>query len=136
MLFMLVYDGEQYPVEAPDMGKAISIWKGWLKEDWGEDYDGTEEAESCALLSDRKVMRVSDVAPSGISTSTMEKILDQAHILVDHVLTVHGGRFVKTEQIHELANLLPYRKPEDTTKGREAEATEEHLSQKEAVQDS
>ena len=56
-LYKILYDGEQYFVEAISFPQAIDVWKRHVKDAWGADYDGTEEPESVELLSEEPVLR-------------------------------------------------------------------------------
>lgn len=57
-LYRVTFDGQDRYVEAPDFPRAIEAWKAWGKAEWKEDYDGTEEPESVALVSDDPVIRL------------------------------------------------------------------------------
>lgn len=58
-LFLVRFDGEDYPVEADNMVAAIETWKRWGKAfEWPDEWDGTEEPEQVVLLSDRSAIRL------------------------------------------------------------------------------
>ena len=57
-LYRVLYDGQPYYVEAPSFALAIEAWKRYVKAEWKEEYDGTEEPESVECLdSDHPVIR-------------------------------------------------------------------------------
>lgn len=61
-LYHVQFDGQSYWVEAGDFGTAVILWKGHVKDLWGEDYDGTEQPDSVHLVHDEPVIRS---APAG-----------------------------------------------------------------------
>ena len=56
-LYRIEFDGESYWVEAECFAYAIDKWKIHVKILWGDDYDGTEEPESCTLIHNDPVIR-------------------------------------------------------------------------------
>lgn len=56
-LYHIQYDGQCYWVEASCFAIAILRWKDHVRGLWGEEYDGTEEPDSCALIHDEPVIR-------------------------------------------------------------------------------
>jgi hypothetical protein len=56
-LYLIQFDHQDYYVEAPSMGCAIEAWKAHVQVEWGSDWDGTEEPDSCALVHDEAVIR-------------------------------------------------------------------------------
>lgn len=56
-LYCISYDSMEYYVEAESMPAAITAWKDHVALAWGDDYDGTEEPESCAFIHDEPVIR-------------------------------------------------------------------------------
>jgi hypothetical protein len=58
-LFHIQYDSVSYYVEAATMQHAITLWKNHVRQAWGDEYDGTEEPESCAHVHDEPVIRAS-----------------------------------------------------------------------------
>ena len=60
-LYCVLYDGQPYYVEAPSFELAIEAWKGYVKVEWKEAYDGTEKPKSVECLdSDHPVIRYAD----------------------------------------------------------------------------
>lgn len=58
MLYLIQYDSVNYYAEAADLAKAVEAWKAHVKIAWGDDYDGTEEPESIALVHEEPVILV------------------------------------------------------------------------------
>lgn len=56
-LYLVQFDNQPYYVEASNFGDAIAAWKRHVAQAWGQDYDGTEEPESVALIHDEAVIR-------------------------------------------------------------------------------
>jgi hypothetical protein len=56
-LYQVLYDGQHYYVEAESFTAAIGLWKIHVSMLWGEDYDGSEQPESVALIHDDPVIR-------------------------------------------------------------------------------
>ena len=56
-LYLIHYDHQAYYVEAENLVNAVGKWKEYVKLDWKEDYDGTEEPESIALVHEAAVIR-------------------------------------------------------------------------------
>jgi len=56
-LYCIQFDNQPRYVEAESFAKAVEAWRRWAAKEWGEDYDGTEEPESVALISDEPVIR-------------------------------------------------------------------------------
>lgn len=56
-LYHIQFDGESYYVEAANLAQAVELWKTHLQKEWGDDYNGTEEPESVALVHDEAVIR-------------------------------------------------------------------------------
>lgn len=56
-LYMVQFDGQQYYIEAESFRKAIEAWRRHVAVLWEEDYEGTEEPESVALVHDDPVIR-------------------------------------------------------------------------------
>ncbi len=56
-LYLVLFDGTHYYVEAKDFPTAIEAWKKHVMIEWGESYDGTEQPESVALVHDEPVIR-------------------------------------------------------------------------------
>lgn len=57
-LYHIMYDSVAYFVIAESLAGAIELWKEHVRAEWKEDYDGTEEPESCALIHDGPVIGV------------------------------------------------------------------------------
>ncbi len=51
-LYKIEYDSQDYFVEAPSMQRAIELWHGQVAIDWGNEYEGDEEVDSCQLVYD------------------------------------------------------------------------------------
>lgn len=49
-LYRIVFDGTPYFVEAKNFGEAIGLWHCHVREEWGKDYEGTEEPEEVQLI--------------------------------------------------------------------------------------
>ena len=65
-LYHVQYDDQPYYVEAPSFAAAIVAWRTHVADEWGDDFEGTEEPESVAVIHDRAVIRASaDLGPSG-----------------------------------------------------------------------
>lgn len=60
LLYLVQFDAQDYYVEAPDFPAAIELWKVHVAKLWGDDYDGTEQPESVALVHDEPVVRVAN----------------------------------------------------------------------------
>lgn len=56
-LYLVIYDGQHFYVEAKNFAQAIELWTEHVKEVWGDDFDGTEQPESCAHIHDEAVIR-------------------------------------------------------------------------------
>lgn len=56
-LYLIHYDHQPYYVEAENLASAVERWKAHVKVVWGDDYDGTEEPESIALVHEEAVIR-------------------------------------------------------------------------------
>ena len=56
-LYRVTYDGQSDFVEATSMSEAVQVWHRHVKAENGDDWDGTEEPEECALVSDAPVIR-------------------------------------------------------------------------------
>lgn len=55
-LYLIRFDGQDRAVNAPSMTAAITAWRAWSKREWGDDWDGSEEPQQCALVSDEPVI--------------------------------------------------------------------------------
>ncbi len=55
-LYHVQYDSVSYWVEAASFAAAVEQWKRYVAQEWGTDYDGTEEPESVALIHDEPVI--------------------------------------------------------------------------------
>lgn len=55
-LYLVIFDTVHYYVQSNTMSEAINKWKAHVKVRWGDDYDGTEEPESCAHVHDEPVI--------------------------------------------------------------------------------
>jgi hypothetical protein len=55
-LYHIMYDGVAYFVVAETLAVAIELWKNYMAAELKEDYGGTEEPESCALIHDGPVI--------------------------------------------------------------------------------
>lgn len=56
-LYCILFDSRRYHVEAESIAKAVEYWRRHVAVEWGDDYDGTEEPESIALVHDEAVIR-------------------------------------------------------------------------------
>lgn len=56
-LYLVLYDGQPYYIEARTFPGAIDTWRQHVAEEWGEDFDGTEQPESVALVHEKAVIR-------------------------------------------------------------------------------
>jgi len=64
-LYHAQFDGESYYIEARNFHGAIDTWKRHVAKAWGQNFDGTEEPESVALIHEEAVLRESE-APTEI----------------------------------------------------------------------
>jgi hypothetical protein len=55
--YMIQFDGQTRVVDAPGFTEAIEAWHEAMQIEWGDDYDGTEQPESVALIDDDLVIR-------------------------------------------------------------------------------
>lgn len=56
-LYRIMFDGQEFFVEAPSFAVAIELWTKHVAVLWGTDFDGTEQPESCELIHDERVIR-------------------------------------------------------------------------------
>lgn len=62
-LYHVQFDSQTYYVEAGSFADAIILWGRHVSVLWGDDYDGTEEPESVALVHDEPVIRDGSIDP-------------------------------------------------------------------------
>jgi hypothetical protein len=55
--YTVQFDGQIRVVDAPGFTEAIAAWGDAMQIEWGDDYDGTEQPESVALIDDQPVIR-------------------------------------------------------------------------------
>lgn len=56
-VYRLQFDGRLWFAEAESFGDAVALWKTAVKEEWGEDYEETDEPDECTLLGEGPVLR-------------------------------------------------------------------------------
>lgn len=56
-LYHIQYDSVSYYVEAESMQRAIDAWFSHVQQEWGADFGGDEQPDSCALVHDEPVIR-------------------------------------------------------------------------------
>ena len=56
-LYHIQFDGQSWWIEARNFQGAIDAWTREVAKEWGEDFDGTEQPESVALVHDGPVIR-------------------------------------------------------------------------------
>ncbi len=56
-VYMIQFDASNRVVEAPSFADAINAWRAAMQEEWGVEYDGTEEPDSVSLVDDLPVIR-------------------------------------------------------------------------------
>lgn len=56
-LYRVLFDGQEFYVEAESFAVAVSLWTGHVRDIWGSDFDGTEQPESVQLMHDEPVIR-------------------------------------------------------------------------------
>lgn len=56
-LYMVQWDSVRWYIEAPGFAEAIQTWHRVVKEQWGSDYEGTEQPEQVVLVHDEGVFR-------------------------------------------------------------------------------
>lgn len=56
-VYRLTFDGRMWFVEACSFGEAVALWRLEVKEEWGADYEETDEPDECTLLGEGPVLR-------------------------------------------------------------------------------
>lgn len=87
-LYEVVYDGQKRHVEAPSFPLAIEAWKAWARAEWKEDWDGTEEPESVALIGDEPVIRTGQEDDAGNATRLAKALAHCERVWADRGRTL------------------------------------------------
>lgn len=51
-------DHRDYMIEADSFEKCIELWREFVKEEWGSDYEDTDQPASVHLIHDDPVIRI------------------------------------------------------------------------------
>lgn len=114
--YTVQFDGQIRVVDAPGFTEAIAAWGDAMQIEWGDDYDGTEQPESVALIDDDEVIRWVDPKLPTLKEQAdlqvlaerdrAEDALSQAYCLIVGKSPEWSNHFGHTEALSDIENAM------------------------------